>query len=215
MTKKFYVYIHRRKSDGRVFYVGKGTGKRALRTSGRNRYWKRVYNKHGRIVEILLHFEKENCAFSFEKAMIALYGKENLTNTTDGGEGVCGLVHSEEARKKMSGPRPNAKNWLKGRIPPDYLKEKWRKAKLGKKQSPEHAQKSRTNKVGVKIQDTSKFNLSKRKPVRNSKGEVFESAATAARAMSERFNVNASQGNISMCTNGKRKTAYGMKWFFA
>ena len=90
-----------------------------------------------------------------------------------------------------------------------------RLAKLGKRQSPEHAKKSRTNKIGFKVSDTSKFNIDKRKPVKNSDGEIFESAAMAAKVMSKRLGVNASQGNITMCAHGVRKFAYGMSWSFA
>lgn len=216
MSRKYYVYIHRRQSDGRIFYVGKGCDRRAYSTYKRGKWWEKVSSKHGRIVEIVRHFQSEHSALDFEITLIAFFRmSQPLVNITDGGDGVSGLRHSEESKAKMSGPRPNAKQWLKGCNAPDYLKEKWRKAKLGKKQSPEHAEKSRTNKTGCKISDTSKFNLDKRKPVKNCQGEVFKSAAEAARVLSQRIGVNASQGNITMCIHGTRKSAYGMKWSFA
>lgn len=216
MTGKYCVYLHRRKSDGCIFYVGKGVPQRPFTKSGRNDWWHRVVKKHGKDVEIVRYFDCESDAFSFETSLISFFrASQPLVNITDGGEGVSGLRHKEESKAKMAGPRPHANQWLKGRKAPNYLKEKWRIAKLGKKQSPEHARKSRTNKIGVKISDTSRFNLDKRKPVKNSDGEIFESASAAARAFSERFGINASQGNITMCIHGKRKTAYGKKWSFA
>ena len=215
MEKKFYVYVHRRLSDGTIFYVGKGSGRRLNETYGRSKHWQNVSKKNGWSAHIVSRFSQEQCAFSFEISLISYIGKKNLVNVTDGGDGVAGLIHDEASKKKMRGPRPDAKAWLKGRSAPDYLKEKWRKAKIGKKQSPEHAEKSRNNKFGVKIKDTSKFNLEKRKPVKNSNGEFFESAAEAAREMSIRLGVNASQGNITMAVLGRRKTAYGMEWSHA
>ena len=44
MKNDFYVYIHKRQSDGIVFYVGKGRGKRAYYFHERNDHWK----KHSR-----------------------------------------------------------------------------------------------------------------------------------------------------------------------
>lgn len=216
MTKKFYVYVHRYASgpkDGRIFYVGKGKLRRSKDRSGRNDHWGRIVNKYGFSDHIVAKFESETCALSYEMAMIESLGVSNLCNITAGGEGVSGLIHSDEAKKKMSENRTN-NPWLKGKKVPEWVREKLSQAKLGKVQSPEHAQKSRTNKVGVKISNTSKFNLDKRKPVKNCSGEVFISAAEAAREVSKRLNTNASQGNITMCVQGKRKTAYGQRWSF-
>lgn len=213
--KKFYVYVHRRATDGTIFYVGKGKGCRATSTKNRNLHWRRTVNKHGFSVHYVADCLSETCAFSLERALIKFYGKDSLCNLTDGGEGISGFQHSDASREKMKGKRPDAAPWLKGKFMPDYLKSKLRDAKLGRKQSPDHAQKSRTNKIGKKIADTSKFNLEKRKPVSNSFGEIFPSAAEAARQMSVRLGVNASQGNITMAILGHRKTAYGMEWHHA
>jgi hypothetical protein len=216
MTKKFYVYVHRYASGpkvGKIFYVGKGRLQRSKIRSGRNDRWNKIVNKYGFSDHIIAEFDSETCALSYEMAMIESLGISNLCNMTAGGEGVSGLVHSDKAKKKMSENRTN-NPWLKGKEVPEWIKEKLRQAKLGKAQSFEHAQKSRTNKIGVKIADTSKFNLDKQKSVRNCSGEVFISAAEAAREMSKWLNTNASQGNITMCVRGKRKTAYGQKWSY-
>lgn len=217
MEKKFYVYVHRRKSDGSIFYVGKGCGRRAWTKSNRSIYWWNIKKKHGFEVDIIIQELSEVCALSMEVATISRVSAlgNKICNLTKGGEGVSGLKHSEYSRNKMSGPRPNCNQWLRGKSMPSELKSKLRDAKLGRKQSPEHAQKSRTNKIGVKVKDTSMMNIEKRKPVTNSNGEVFESAAHAAKHLSHRLGVNASQGNITMCIHGKRKTAYGMSWSFA
>lgn len=90
MSNEFYVYIHRKKSNNDVFYVGKGKGKRAYDTSSRSEYWKRVYLKHGRIVEIIESGLSECDAFELEKEMIIFYRNNGykLANLTDGGEGA-------------------------------------------------------------------------------------------------------------------------------
>jgi hypothetical protein len=214
MEKKFYVYVHRRETDGSVFYVGKGTGRRAWSFLNRNPYWKRIANKQGFTVNILVKNINEVCAFSIEKALIKLYGRQSLSNMTNGGEGPSGFHHSEKTKADLRGPRPNANPWLKGKSVPEYLKIKLRDVKLGTKQSPEHAEKSRKNKLGVKVADTSKMNLEKRRPIKNNLGEVFDSAAGAARQVSARLGINASQGNISMVANGHRKKAYSLEWSY-
>lgn len=89
MDRRFYVYAHRRESDGAIFYVGKGTGKRAFNFTHRSLLWKRCYEKHGCRVEILFNDLPEVCAFSIEKAVIASIGRARLANLSDGGEGVA------------------------------------------------------------------------------------------------------------------------------
>jgi hypothetical protein len=214
MENKFYVYVHRRKTDGSVFYVGKGKGYRFKEIKNRNIYWKRIVNRSGFTVDIVVNNINEICAFSIERALIKFYGRKNLSNMTDGGEGISGFRHSEKTKEALRGPNPNANPWNKGKKVPDYLKVKFRDAKLGKKQSPEHAEKSRKSKLGVKVADTSKMNLEKRRPIKNNLGEIFVSANDAARQVSVKLGINASQGNISMAANGHRKTAYGLEWSY-
>lgn len=87
INKKFYVYIHKRLSDGGIFYVGKGSGNRAWSRSGRSDYWNRIVRKHGRSVEIFMNSMSEPCSYTMEKILISLIGRDNLCNHTDGGEG--------------------------------------------------------------------------------------------------------------------------------
>jgi hypothetical protein len=101
VPQDFYVYVHRRASDGRVFYVGKGHGNRAWSTA-RNKHWHRVAKKHGLKVEIFQDGLQEWYAFELEMGLIALYGRENLCNMTDGGEGTSGFKHCEETRLAQS-----------------------------------------------------------------------------------------------------------------
>ena len=109
MMWKHYVYVHKRADDGRVFYVGKGTKRRSMRIferahdhQGRSDWWKRVVAKHGFNVEIVAMFQTDELAQSYEQHLISEYGRHNLVNLTDGGDGCAGLVPSADTRRKLS-----------------------------------------------------------------------------------------------------------------
>ena len=150
---KFYVYVHRRKSDNKPFYVGKGCGKRAWRQDGRNEHWDRTFIKHGLTVEIVFDNLDEQTAFQVEKDTILefKYFGYPLTNKTDGGEGVSGSVCSEEHRRKLAlvhkgkpkKPEAIAKTAAahKGKTVSDLTKQRISLAKTGLKQSEETKQK--------------------------------------------------------------------------
>jgi hypothetical protein len=123
---KFYVYVYfdpRSQGDynilGEVFkykpiYVGKGRGSRVLKHINTNKQTKLInLNKHliglGLMphYKILKEFEKEEDAHMFEKTLIKDLGREDLKqgplfNLTDGGEGSCGRVWSEEEKNVVS-----------------------------------------------------------------------------------------------------------------
>lgn len=96
----FYVYLHKKATTGEVFYVGKGTNWRAWNRMQRNKFWKRVVEKHGRIVEIVEKDIQEWYAHELEIDLIAYYGRRDqglgtLVNLTDGGEGSSGYKHTD------------------------------------------------------------------------------------------------------------------------
>jgi len=117
---KHYLYRHIRLDTGQPFYIGIGTKResrpyythsaeypRAHSKSGRTEYWKRVVSKAGYEVEIL--FESDDYDFIKQKEIefIALYGRRDtgkgiLCNLTDGGDGVLGVVRSQETSDKIS-----------------------------------------------------------------------------------------------------------------
>lgn len=108
MKKDFYVYEHRRESDGVVFYVGKGCGNRAKTTSKRNKYWQNIVNKHGFTYHIIKSCLSEEEAFSLEQEIIEKYGVENLANLTGGGDGM--KRPKPEVRARFS--ELQTKRWL-------------------------------------------------------------------------------------------------------
>lgn len=107
----YYVYLHRRESDNKVFYVGKGKGYRCNSRSGRNSRWNKTVNKHGLIVELVYENLTEEDAFELEKDTILemrYHFEETLCNLTDGGEGVSGYKWSDLSNhpsKKLIGKK--------------------------------------------------------------------------------------------------------------
>lgn len=110
-TKDFYTYGHYTE-DGRLFYVGKGVGRRAYSKTNRNKHWRHIVEKHGLKVEIFSCWATEQEAFEDERFLIACFrdgfGLE-LCNYTDGGEGSSGYKQTEEQKAKISAA--SKKNW--------------------------------------------------------------------------------------------------------
>lgn len=91
----FYVYLHKKKTTGEVFYVGKGCRDRAWVFNNRNPFWEAVYEKHGCTVEIVADNLQEWYALELETLLIDYYGRRNtgdgtLVNLKAGGDGVSG-----------------------------------------------------------------------------------------------------------------------------
>lgn len=97
--------------DGTPFYVGKGSGDRALNhfypsylRHGSNPWKSYIINKHRSNVEIqiLTLHDKEEDAFRTEEFLIRSYGLREdggvLVNRTKGGEGSSGVIVDDELR---------------------------------------------------------------------------------------------------------------------
>lgn len=136
----FYVYIHKRATDGKVFYVGKGTRDRAWEKSNRNVHWQRTVNKHGYTVHIVEEFADQDSAFLREIDLIKMYGIDNLTNMTEGGDGCTGFKPSEETRKKLSRARMGNQH-KKGKKQPQSAIDSHRAARAGVPLTGEHRSK--------------------------------------------------------------------------
>lgn len=110
VPNRYYVYLHIRKSDNRIFYVGKGCGGRAWHTQNRSNYWQNIALKSEYEIKIVAHKLQEHESLLLEKKLIEEF-KDSICNLTSGGESP---VFSKETLEKLS------------------------KAKLGKKFTEEH-----------------------------------------------------------------------------
>ena len=141
----FYVYEHWRPDTNECFLVGKGHARRAWRFSKRNAHHTHIV-RHLRSIglepEVRVTFEglTEKDALDLEVAWIAFWRKQGMAscNFTDGGEGVCGLVHSDETRKRLS---VIASKTLAGRPVSPETRERIAAAQRGKPRgpNPEHS----------------------------------------------------------------------------
>jgi hypothetical protein len=131
----FYVY-ELKDTLGKTFYVGKGSGNRMRQheVKAKRGCYTKVCRKIrelwniGHLIFPVVVFETENEkeAFQEEIRRIALYGRENLTNETDGGDGPSNP--SEDVRRRIALGRTGIKISEKTR-------ERLRVSHLGKRQT--------------------------------------------------------------------------------
>lgn len=132
---KYYTYAHFTKDSKKLFYIGKGSKRRAWQSASRNRYWKYTVAKHGYTVLILSEWATEAEAFEHEKFLIGCFGTQ-LVNLTDGGEGTSGRKQGKEEKQKRSLK-------LKGIPLTEQRKANIAASLKGRKLPEEHAKKSK------------------------------------------------------------------------
>ena len=91
------VYIHRKKTNGEIFYIGMGNSDRPYQkyATSRSVVWHRIVNKHGYVIEVIRKDLTKQDALNIEKDLIELIGRRDkglgsLVNLSDGGVGVTG-----------------------------------------------------------------------------------------------------------------------------
>lgn len=112
--KIFYVYLHRKKDDDKIFYVGKGKNNRYISVSGRNLHWRNTILKHGWYSRIIQCNLLEEDALELEEFLIEVIGLQNLCNKNYFNGGKSGFTHSLESRQKMSSSKKGCTPWNKG-----------------------------------------------------------------------------------------------------
>ena len=128
-----YVYQHRRLDTNEIFYVGIAKSeKRFYSHHNRNVHWKRIAEKCGYEVDVLIRGCTWEDACKIEKGLIESLGRKDLragslTNMTDGGEGASGIILSEESKCKISLANRGEKNVMKN---PKIAKKVSQKLKL-------------------------------------------------------------------------------------
>lgn len=110
----YYVYLHKRKDNDKIFYVGKGKNKRYISLSGRNRYWKNTSIKYGWYSTIIQNNLSEPVALELEEFLISEIGIKNLCNQNYFNGGKSGYRHTEETKLKMRLLKLGKLPWNKG-----------------------------------------------------------------------------------------------------
>lgn len=77
---KYYVYGHYTKDSGRLFYIGKGTGNRAWRTTNRSKAWHDIVTRSGYTYKILQSNLDSNAALLLERELI-IENKDSVINS--------------------------------------------------------------------------------------------------------------------------------------
>jgi hypothetical protein len=148
----YFTYAHY-KPNGEIFYIGKGSIKRAHSVVGRNVFWKRIVEKYKTFkVQILCEWKTEKEAFQHEILLIDCFKEmgAKLANIAKGGFGSSGFRHSEEFKQKQkenfknNNPMSNLElkikhaNALKIAMSRPEVREKIRVSRVGKKFSDSH-----------------------------------------------------------------------------
>lgn len=204
MKQDFYVYEHLKKTNGSVFYVGKGFGSRATRKTNRNKYWHNIVNKHGFDVRFVAKNLTEELSLLVEVERIDQLKKLNikLCNLTNGGEGLAGYVATTETRKKLSKAHI-------GRKFPKWLSEKLSALRKGKPKSEEFKKKisiANTGKIRT-LEQKEKHSLACSKTVICVENNIEYKNAYVAESKT-----GITRSGISMACRGQRKTAGGFHW---
>jgi hypothetical protein len=178
LINKYYVYEYVRLDYNEPFYVGKGTGDRWRELKkGRNKQFNNIVSKVPVAVIILHDNLTEDEAYKIECWYIWYYRDiqgYNLVNMTDGGEGgdtfnylpenkkqKLKKTYSENAKKLWR--NENFKNRMSGKNHPMYgVSRKGRDApNYGKKHTKETKAIMASKKIGKKLSDNHKKNISK------------------------------------------------------
>jgi hypothetical protein len=183
---RFFVYVLAR-PNGKPFYVGKGQGRRVFRHDIEARAGhdchkcnviRKIWKSGGDVQRyIIFTTNDEQEALAYEVETIALYGRKNLTNKTDGGDGISGYKHTAEWRSKLSATQ-------KGRTATPETRAKLRAARRGFRYSPESRAKMSVSQRGRTASAETRAKLSA-----SLKGRTFslESRAKLAAAAKARW----------------------------
>ena len=128
----FCVYEHIRPDTNAIFYVGKGSHRRANSKHRRNKHWNSVVAKAGGFsVRLVADDIDEELSFLVEEERIDQLKRLGLklTNKTNGGEGPSGMRHTDEAKRKIADAQRGEKHWTVNHVYTEEHKAKLRIAR--------------------------------------------------------------------------------------
>lgn len=201
----FYVYAYAR-PDGTLYYIGKGSGKRAFAPHKKNIT---VPKDHSRIVFMERNLT-EIGALALERRYIRWYGKKSvatgiLRNLTDGGEGNAGRTPSETQRQKQSAAM-KLSAWWRGCQLSDETKNKISAAKIGAKLTKQHKDNIRQGMLNRPCSDETKAKLSQASKGISRRGAGFKLSDVTKDRMSK-----AKQGkNLGIPLSEKTRIKIGL-----
>ena len=194
----YYVYIHRRKDNNEVFYVGISRQEKYFRVNtktGRNPIWNNIVNKYGFIGEVLYSNLSKEDACLIEKALIKSYGRINtdkgvLANLTAGGDGSVDCPKSFETKNKMS----------KARIGKPLSKD------IKNKMSATRKGKKATNETKAKLAVIAKNKFSK-KIINTENKTIYNSISECA------LNLNISRTYLNKLLKNGKENKYNLAYY--
>lgn len=103
-TRTWSVYVHRRQSDGQIFYIGIGKDPKRPYCKNRNSFWKAYVEKYGSPdVQIVMTDLPHEDAKEVEMLLISMVGRRreggSLVNITAGGGSPS--MHDPDVREKV------------------------------------------------------------------------------------------------------------------
>lgn len=228
----FCTYAHYT-PQGRLFYIGKGSEKRAHEFSNRGKHWKNLVAKYGKPdVQIIANWGTEKESLDHEILLISCFRDlgHKLCNKTDGGEGISGYRHTEDTKAKIAAASKGNK-WNLGTKMPEETKQKIRLANTGKKMNPAAVEKSRQAKIGKKHSEEAKAKMSQAHAIsKRMIGNSYAAGGVHSRKWvwvgtnittgvnivfnggKELRDAGYSTSHVSCCIKGTRKSHKGYTW---
>lgn len=225
-SHQFYVYCHRRKTDGKCFYIGKGKDNRYKSTAGRNQHWYNIVNKHGFETEILISNITEGKAFELEAEFCKQIGYKNLCNIREE-NGWGGYAMKDSTKEKIKNSLKGRKNpWvtknLKGKKQPEGTGLKKSKALKGKPKPEGFGDMMREVRLGVpkpksmgnKVSKALKGKPSKKAKIVMQYDLQGNFIAKYSNTLEAAANTNSNPSTISKVCRGIFSQTNGYKWSY-
>lgn len=206
----FYTYAHVRADTNEIFYIGKGTKRRAYDRTDRNDAWKDVVAKTEHKVQILAHWNSESDAFEHERFLIGCFRDLGapLVNMLAGGSGWSGYERTEDTKLFMSVSA--TKRWqdqdARSRLS-SAVKIAMQRPEIREKYLTARANAHDKQKAGIRAARCTPF-------VCVETGQVFEACQDACDWLLSTGKQRAGYANIHAALNGSQLSAYGYTWAY-